>query len=88
MGQVLKLNLRYDRAGRSEGLAFVTYETRESALHAVKEFDGANANGTVPSFILLFPPPYLPLSSLASLPFSAARPLTDRRPTDPSVHPS
>jgi THO complex subunit 4 len=37
--------LRYDRAGRSEGVAYVTYESKEDAEEAVKQFDGANANG-------------------------------------------
>lgn len=46
IGPVAKLDLKYDRAGRSEGIAFVTMESREDALEAVKEFDGANANGT------------------------------------------
>ena len=41
-----KFNLCYDRAGRSEGVAFVTYENREDAQMAIREFDGANANGT------------------------------------------
>ncbi|KAK2004698.1 RNA-binding domain-containing protein [Colletotrichum falcatum] len=45
IGPVVKLDLKYDRAGRSEGVAFVTMESREDALEAVKEFDGANANG-------------------------------------------
>lgn len=40
-----KLQLRYDRAGRSLGTAFVTYESKEDASEAVKQFDGANANG-------------------------------------------
>lgn len=42
---MVKLQLRYDRAGRSEGTAFVTYESREDAAEAIKQFDGANANG-------------------------------------------
>ncbi|KAH0604751.1 uncharacterized protein H6S33_006419 [Morchella sextelata] len=44
-GIVTKLELQYDRAGRSEGTAFVTYEREEDAKRAVAEFDGANANG-------------------------------------------
>lgn len=44
-GIVTKLELQYDRAGRSEGTAFVTYEREEDARRAVAEFDGANANG-------------------------------------------
>ncbi|KAI1416797.1 RNA-binding domain-containing protein [Hypoxylon sp. FL1857] len=45
IGRVLKLELLYDRAGRSEGTAFVTYESREDASEAIREYDGANAKG-------------------------------------------
>lgn len=50
IGPVAKLDLKYDRAGRSEGVAFVTMESREDALDAIKQFDGANANGKCLSF--------------------------------------
>jgi THO complex subunit 4 len=42
---VTKLTLTYDRAGRSEGIAYVTYEYPEDASKAIREFDGANAKG-------------------------------------------
>ncbi|KAI0489816.1 hypothetical protein F4859DRAFT_168035 [Xylaria cf. heliscus] len=45
IGPVVKLELLYDRAGRSEGVAFVTYESRDNALDAIREFNGANAKG-------------------------------------------
>ncbi|KAH9891408.1 RNA-binding domain-containing protein [Xylariomycetidae sp. FL2044] len=45
IGPVTKLQLIYDRAGRSEGIAYVTYETRNDANAAIREFDGANAKG-------------------------------------------
>ncbi|KAH6964210.1 hypothetical protein DER45DRAFT_139476 [Fusarium avenaceum] len=45
IGPVTRLQLRYDRSGRSEGTAYVTYESKEDAQEAVKQFDGANANG-------------------------------------------
>ncbi|PTB65314.1 RNA-binding domain-containing protein, partial [Trichoderma citrinoviride] len=45
IGPITKLQLRYDRSGRSEGVAFVTYESRDDAAEAVRQFDGANANG-------------------------------------------
>ncbi|CAG8950328.1 hypothetical protein HYFRA_00006821 [Hymenoscyphus fraxineus] len=45
IGPVSKLILTYDRAGRSEGTAFVTYEAPEDAKRAIREFDGANAKG-------------------------------------------
>lgn len=45
IGPVVKLSLTYDRAGRSEGIAYVTYEFPEDASKAIREFDGANAKG-------------------------------------------
>ncbi|KAI1092723.1 RNA-binding domain-containing protein [Rostrohypoxylon terebratum] len=45
IGPVVRLELLYDRAGRSEGTAFVTYENREDAMEAIKQYDGANAKG-------------------------------------------
>ena len=51
IGPVSKLVLRYDRAGRSEGLAFVTYESERDAREAIKQFDGANANGRVKAVV-------------------------------------
>ncbi|KAI8956163.1 hypothetical protein F4801DRAFT_525665 [Xylaria longipes] len=45
IGPVLKVELLYDRAGRSDGVAFVTYESRDDALYAMSEFNGANAKG-------------------------------------------
>ena len=41
----MKLELLYDRAGRSEGTAFVYYERRDDAVAAIREFNGANAKG-------------------------------------------
>ncbi|KAL5612359.1 hypothetical protein BROUX41_000109 [Berkeleyomyces rouxiae] len=45
IGHIVRFQLRYDRAGRSEGVAYVTYESHADAKRAVSEFDGANANG-------------------------------------------
>jgi THO complex subunit 4 len=45
IGPLIKVELIYDRAGRSEGLAYVTYEEYQDAKEAVREFDGANAKG-------------------------------------------
>jgi len=39
------VSLRYDRAGRSDGTAFVTYAKVADARTAIREFDGANAKG-------------------------------------------
>ncbi|KAL8828494.1 MAG: hypothetical protein Q9191_002552, partial [Dirinaria sp. TL-2023a] len=45
IGPVQTLSIRFDRAGRSSGTAFVTYESLADARQAVRSFDGANANG-------------------------------------------
>jgi len=45
IGPVVRLQLLYDRAGRSDGTAYVTYEHRDDALDAIRQYDGANANG-------------------------------------------
>ncbi|KAI0458789.1 hypothetical protein F5B21DRAFT_459438 [Xylaria acuta] len=45
IGPVVKVELLYDRAGRSDGVAYVTYESRDDALYAISEFNGANAKG-------------------------------------------
>ncbi|MCJ1286117.1 hypothetical protein MMC26_005460 [Xylographa opegraphella] len=42
---VHSISLRFDRAGRSTGTAFVTYGSVADARSAIREFDGANANG-------------------------------------------
>ncbi len=45
IGPISRLELVYDRAGRSEGTAYVTYESYIDAKEAFKQYDGANANG-------------------------------------------
>ncbi|KAK7745274.1 hypothetical protein SLS53_002769 [Cytospora paraplurivora] len=55
MGPLLKLDILYDRAGRSTGTAFVTYESYHDARAAIKDFDGANANGQ-PIRLSIVPP--------------------------------
>ncbi|KAL8871933.1 MAG: hypothetical protein Q9198_007308, partial [Flavoplaca austrocitrina] len=45
IGPVNSLSLRFDRAGRSSGTAFVTYHHISDARLAIREFDGANAHG-------------------------------------------
>ncbi|MCJ1446195.1 MAG: hypothetical protein MMC23_006700 [Stictis urceolatum] len=42
---ITNLTLTYDRAGRSTGTAYVSYRSLASARSAIREFDGANANG-------------------------------------------
>ncbi|KAK5374983.1 hypothetical protein LTS13_005552 [Exophiala xenobiotica] len=53
---VVDARLRYDRAGRSEGVAFVTYEHVADARAAIRDFDGANAKGQ-PIRLTLLPLP-------------------------------
>ena len=45
IGPVSNVSLVYDRAGRSQGVAFVTYDRLNDARVAISEFDGANAKG-------------------------------------------
>lgn len=45
IGPVSRVRIQYDRAGRSEGAATVTYHHVEDARRAIREFDGANAKG-------------------------------------------
>ncbi|KAI6711071.1 RNA binding domain-containing protein [Marssonina coronariae] len=72
IGPVIKLSLTYDRAGRSEGVAYVTYETASDAKAAIREFDGANAKGQP---IRLIPIPSGPTGRRGAPP---ARSLFDR----------
>ncbi|KAJ5966401.1 hypothetical protein N7481_013115 [Penicillium waksmanii] len=45
IGPVSTLTLAYDRAGRSEGVAYITYAHLKDAHTSIQEFDGANAKG-------------------------------------------
>ncbi|KAL4806160.1 hypothetical protein BDV18DRAFT_138899 [Aspergillus unguis] len=45
IGSISNVSLVYDRAGRSEGVAYVTYNRNSDAKTAIAEFDGANAKG-------------------------------------------
>ncbi|KAI1762093.1 RNA-binding domain-containing protein [Hypoxylon sp. FL1150] len=45
IGPVRKLDLLYDRAGRSEGVAYVTFENARDAQKAYNKCDNANARG-------------------------------------------
>lgn len=45
IGPVQRVRINFDRAGRSEGTATVTYQNLEDARQAIREFDGANAKG-------------------------------------------
>ena len=52
----MSAKLHYDRAGRSDGVAFVTYANVSDARTAIREFDGANAKGQ-PIRLTLLPLP-------------------------------
>ncbi|KAL3417261.1 RNA binding protein [Phlyctema vagabunda] len=85
IGPVHKLSLVYDRAGRSEGVAYVTYESAQDAKLAVREFDGANAKGQP---IRLTAVPSGPARGRPRNPFDSAGParsLADRITIAPGV---
>ena len=45
IGPVESLRLKYDRLGRSDGIAYVTYASIAHANEAIRKFNGANAAG-------------------------------------------
>lgn len=66
VGPVASVRLLYDRADRSQGTAFVTYEDSRDARDAIADFNGQNANGQ-PIRISMMPtgpsgPPIAPAS--------------------------
>ncbi|KAH8175978.1 RNA recognition motif domain-containing protein [Sarocladium implicatum] len=75
---LVKLQLKYDRAGRSEGTAFVTYESRDDAAEAIKQFDGANANGPLLRPIRLVHMPSGPARNPFDTAVMPGRPLSER----------
>ncbi|PHH78340.1 hypothetical protein CDD80_7026 [Ophiocordyceps camponoti-rufipedis] len=75
IGPVARLQLRYDRAGRSEGTAIVTYELKEDAQEAIRQFDGANANGQPIRLTLMAGAPLRNAFDTAVMP---GRPLAER----------
>ncbi|KAL3964286.1 hypothetical protein ACCO45_001290 [Purpureocillium lilacinum] len=90
IGPVVRLQLLYDRAGRSDGTAYVTYEHRDDALDAIRQYDGANANGQ-PIRLTLMPSrnpfdtavmPGRPLAERISAPGGRSRSLSPRRRYD------
>lgn len=46
VGDIRRIDITYDKAGRSEGIAHIIYATSDEANLAVSEFNGANARGT------------------------------------------
>ena len=45
IGPLQNLRLKYDKAGRSDGIAFITYLSIKDAEAAIAKFNGANAAG-------------------------------------------
>ena len=76
---VMSLSLRFDRAGRSSGTAFVTYASISSANRAIREFDGANAAGQ-PIRLTLLP-------TASSVDLIRGRATAGRNPFDTTVRP-
>ncbi|KAI1503672.1 hypothetical protein F5X99DRAFT_87419 [Biscogniauxia marginata] len=81
----LEVELLYDRAGRSEGVAFVTYERREDATQAIREFDGANAKGQPIRLTIMASAPRRNPFDTAYMP---GRPLADRITRPRSLSPN
>ncbi|KAL9130426.1 MAG: hypothetical protein Q9217_001393 [Psora testacea] len=79
---ITSLSLRFDRAGRSTGTAYVTYASISAANRAIREFDGANAAGQPIRLTLL---PTAPASDLIRGRGSAA--VAPRNPFDTAVKP-
>jgi THO complex subunit 4 len=86
------VSLVYDRAGRSNGIAYVTYEHADDARQAVREFDGANAKGQpirlaqVPSGPAGGRPRYNDTGSSRSLADRITRPARPSRSRSPIRH--
>jgi THO complex subunit 4 len=55
--------LKYDKAGRSDGVAFVTYTSIEDANEAIRKYNGANAAGQPITVTLDVEAPRRPASS-------------------------
>ncbi|KAJ8110306.1 hypothetical protein ONZ43_g5902 [Nemania bipapillata] len=85
IGPVVKLELLYDRAGRSEGVAFVTYESRDDALDAIREFNGANAKGQPIHMTIVSSAPRRNPFDTAQMP---GRPLSERITRPRSLSPN
>lgn len=48
----ISLNIKYDRSGRSSGIAIISYETSAEATKAKKQFDGILAKGNDSLYLL------------------------------------
>ncbi|KAL4067028.1 hypothetical protein V8B97DRAFT_2009679 [Scleroderma yunnanense] len=56
-------HIRYDRSGRSSGVAIISFENAEDATHAKKQFDGKVAKGQPMEIAFDTTPPKRPRSS-------------------------
>jgi THO complex subunit 4 len=45
IGPTIKASVRFDRSGRSTGIATIIYANQKDAIRAKQEYDGANAKG-------------------------------------------
>ncbi|KAL8738277.1 MAG: hypothetical protein Q9181_000912 [Wetmoreana brouardii] len=81
IGPITSLALRFDRAGRSSGTAFVTYRHLSDARLAIREFDGANAHGQPIRLTLL---PTAPANDIRG----RGGPVAGRNPFDTAERPS
>ncbi|KAL8694688.1 MAG: hypothetical protein Q9218_000699 [Villophora microphyllina] len=83
IGPINSVSLRFDRAGRSSGTAFVNYQYLADARQAIREFDGANAHGQPIRLTLL---PTAPANDIRGRGTGAA--VTTRNPFDTAERPS
>lgn len=60
IGPVESLRLKYDKLGRSDGVAFVTYSSIDDANEAIRKYNGANAAGQPITVTLDAEPPRRP----------------------------
>lgn len=92
-GDVLKLEIMYDRAGRSEGTCFVTFARESDAVAAIRDYDGATAKGQLITVSLVGPPPTRSLFERIASPAAAddapiardSRRDPTRKPTPPGI---
>ncbi|KAL9585843.1 MAG: hypothetical protein Q9212_001280 [Teloschistes hypoglaucus] len=83
IGPINSVSIRYDRAGRSSGTAFVNYKYLPDARQAIHDFDGANAHGQPIRLTLL---PNAPANDIRGRGSAAA--VATRNPFDTAERPS
>jgi len=85
--------IRYDRSGRSSGVAIITYELPGEAARAITQYNGATANGQMMTVEYDKPPPTRPKRRVVSAPSSLINriqkaPLLERLGNSTSTAPS